>query len=310
MPAFCSPLNGVTIFCGAPGSQPRLNGTLGSLNHTPRWYWWAGANVVVPPGDTENVSASKMPLTVALPNPLSLVWMSLWYHETPNGAVGCWITNRSNPVLGGMPCRLTFMVSFSDPVVMVACPPAFGRHAEMAGDDGFSPNENDDADAGRAGAPPVAAPAVAVRLSAAAKAPAATTVTAFAAVGARMLRIVGRVLLMTGPPVTRRRPPPPVLLTARRAPGRGQLGRGTRANARMVQFGDGDLCAGRRRGRPGRRRRQRRGPAHRRGRRRPDGHRALSPVPGSLIVVCAPSYRRRPAAGRGRRPGDDGPGVA
>jgi hypothetical protein len=28
---------------------------------------------VVPPGDTENVSASKMPLTVALPNPLSLV---------------------------------------------------------------------------------------------------------------------------------------------------------------------------------------------------------------------------------------------
>src|SRR5215470_5421212 len=129
--------------------------------------------------------------------------MSLWYQETPNGAVGCWITNRSKPVLGGMPRRLTFMTSFSAPGVIVTCPPAFGRHAVMAGDDGFSANENDDAVADRAcapPAPPVAAPAVAVRLSAAATAPVATTVTAFAAVGARMPRIVDRVLLMTGPP--------------------------------------------------------------------------------------------------------------
>src|SRR5689334_11896984 len=194
MPAFCSPLNGVTIFCGAPGSQPRLNGTLGSLNHTPRWYWWAGANVVVPPGDTENVSASKMPLTVALPNPLSLVWMSLWYHETPNGAVGCWITNRSNPVLGGMPCRLTFMVSFSDPVVMVACPPAFGRHAEMAGDDGLSPNENVCAVAGRADAPAVV-PNAAARPAAAIAAPAATT-PALAAAVPRTRRAEDRMLVI------------------------------------------------------------------------------------------------------------------
>src|SRR5262249_53490001 len=252
-----------------------------------------------------------MPLTVAEPNPLSFVWMSLWYQETPNGAVGCWITNRSKPVLAGMPCRLTLMVSLSFPGVMVTCPPAFARHAEMAEDDGFSPNENDDASVDRACAPPVAAPAVAVRLSAAAKAPAATTPTAFAAVGARMLRMVGRVLLMTWVLPSRGGVPRrPVLLTARRAPGRGQLGRGTRGDARMVQFGDGDLCAGRRRGRPGRRRGQWRGPAHRRGQRRPDGHRDLSPVPRSLIVVCAPTYRRRPAAGRGRRPGNDGPGVA
>src|SRR5215472_17595564 len=151
----CSRLNGVTAGMVAPGSQPRLNGTLGSLNQTPRWYWWVGAMVVVPPGDTENVSASKMPCTVALPNPSALVWMSLWYHETPNGAVGCWITNRSNPVWAGMPCRLTFIVSFSAPVVMVTCPPACGRQAAMAGDDALSPNESVCVVAGRADAPAV-----------------------------------------------------------------------------------------------------------------------------------------------------------
>src|SRR5215469_15327 len=171
MPACCSPLNGVTAGIVAPGSQPRLNGTFGSLNQTPRWYWWVGANEAVPPGDTENVSASKMPRTVALPNPLALAWMSLWYQEMPNGAPGCWMTNRSNPALAGMPCRLTVMVSFSAPGVMVTCPPALGRHAEIAADDGLSANENDAAD--RACAPPVAAPAEVVRLSAAATTPAA-----------------------------------------------------------------------------------------------------------------------------------------
>src|SRR5215470_18121693 len=239
-----------------------------------------------------------MPRTVALPNPLALAWMSVWYQEMPNGAVGCWMTNRSKPVLAGMPCRLTVMVSLRVPGVMVARPPALGRHAEIAAEDGLSGNENDGpAAAGRAGAPVVAAPAEAVRLSAAAAAPAAATATALAAVGARMLRIVGRVLLMTGSSCHGGGSPAPVWLAARRAPGRGQVGRGTRAGARMVQFGDGDLRAGRRRGRPGPR-----GPAHRRGQRRPDGHRALPPVPGSLIVVCAPSHRRRPAAGRGHRP--------
>src|SRR6516164_159654 len=120
-----------------------------------------------------------MPRTVALPVPSELVWMSLWYHATPKGAVGCWITNRSKPVLAGMPVSVTFMVSLSDPGVMVACPAAFGRQAEMAEDDAVSGNENDDAMA-RACAPPVAAPAAAVRLSAAATAPVATTATAFA----------------------------------------------------------------------------------------------------------------------------------
>src|SRR5215813_6413536 len=142
-----------------------------------------------------------MPLTVAEPNPLSFVWMSLWYQETPNGAVGCWMTNRSKPVLAGMPCRLTFMMSFSAVGVMVTCPPAFGRHDVMAEDDGLSANENDDAAADRAcappvAAPPVAAPAEAVRPSAAATAPVATTATAFPAVGASMLRIEDRMVMV------------------------------------------------------------------------------------------------------------------
>lgn len=33
-----------------------------------------GANVVVPPADTENVSESNTPRTVALPVPLLLAW--------------------------------------------------------------------------------------------------------------------------------------------------------------------------------------------------------------------------------------------
>src|SRR5215469_6123044 len=194
MPACCSPLNGVTIACVAPGSQPRLNGTLGSLNQTPRWYWWVGAKVVVPPGDTENVSASKIPRTVALPVPSSPVWMSLWYQETPNGAVGCWITNRSKPVLAGMPCSETTILSFSACGVMVTCPPAFGRQAVMAADEGLSWNENDFAAAGEVAA--LAGANAAVRPTAAAMAPPAATAPAFAAAGLRMLRIEDRMLVM------------------------------------------------------------------------------------------------------------------
>src|SRR5215470_10168891 len=165
-----------------------------------------------------------MPRTVALPNPLALAWMSVWYQEMPNGAVGCWMTNRSKPVLAGMPCRLTVMVSLRVPGVMVARPPALGRHAEIAAEDGLSGNENDGpAAAGRAGAPVVAAPAEAVRLSAAAAAPAAATATALAAVGARMLRIVGRVLLMVVASRHVGGSQPPFLFPPGRSPGQGGI---------------------------------------------------------------------------------------
>src|SRR6516225_8834987 len=164
------PLNGVMIGEVAPGSQPRLNGTLGLLNHRPRWYWCVGANVVVPPGDTEKVSVSKTPLTVALPLPPLPAWMSVWYHETPNGAVGCWMTNRSKPVWGGIPVTVTFIVSLSWPVVMVACPAAFGRHAVMAAEDAWSPNENDEVIPGVAVAPAVVTPSAATTATASAAA--------------------------------------------------------------------------------------------------------------------------------------------
>src|SRR5215469_9694637 len=94
--------------------------------------------------------------------------MSLWYQATPNGAVGCWITNRSKPVLAGMPVSVTFMVSLGGVVVMVACPAAFGRQAEMAEDDGVSGNENELAVAGAADAPGATANAVRPRAAAAA----------------------------------------------------------------------------------------------------------------------------------------------
>src|SRR6516164_7089293 len=134
MPACCSPLNGVTTGCVAPGSQPRLKGRLGSLNHSPRWYWWVGPNVVLPPGDTENVSTSKTPRTVAWPKPWWSALMSVWYQDTPNGLFGCSITNRSKSASRGMPKIESSIVSFCDPGVMVTRPPACGRQDLMPGD--------------------------------------------------------------------------------------------------------------------------------------------------------------------------------
>lgn len=104
------------------------------MNHSPRWYWWVGANVVVPPGDMENVSASKMPRTVAWPKPRLSALTSVWYHDTPNGLSGCWITNRSKSALRGMPKIETCMVSFCDPGMMVTRPPACGRQDLMPGE--------------------------------------------------------------------------------------------------------------------------------------------------------------------------------
>ena len=111
------------------------------MNHRPRWYWWVAPNVVLPPGDTENVSTSKMPRTVAWPTPCRSALTSVWYQDTPNGLFGCWITNRSNSALRGMPKIETSMVSFCDPGMMVTRPPACGRQDLMPGD-GTRPNVN------------------------------------------------------------------------------------------------------------------------------------------------------------------------
>ena len=45
------------------------------------------------------------------------------------------MTNRSKPVLCGIPEIVTFMMSFSAPVVIVTLPLALGRHAVMAAED-------------------------------------------------------------------------------------------------------------------------------------------------------------------------------
>src|SRR6516225_10962417 len=94
--------------------------------------------------------------------------MSVWYQETPNGAVGCWITKRSKPVFGGMPVSVTFIVSLRFPAVIVACPPAFGRQALIAADDGTRLKENESATCGAADAPGIAAKAAVKPMAAAA----------------------------------------------------------------------------------------------------------------------------------------------
>src|SRR5215472_14055297 len=180
MPAFWLPLNGVTIGEVAPGSQPRLNGTFGLLNHKPRWYWWVGANVVVPPGDTEKVSESNTPRTVAVPVPVLPAWMSVWYQDTPNGAPGVWMTNRSNPVLCGMPEIVTFMMSFSAPVVIVTLPLALGRHVLMAAEDACRPNVNEESVA--------VAPVAVARVIAKATTPVVASAPSFADAEVRRLR--------------------------------------------------------------------------------------------------------------------------
>src|SRR5580704_19129180 len=199
MPACCSPLNGVTTGAGAPGSQPSRNGSLGSLNHRPRWYWWVGANVVVPPGDTEKVSRSKTPRTEAEPTPWPLALRSVWYHDTPNGLFGCWITNRSNSALRGAPKMVTCMRSFSDPGVIRTTPPMCGRQALMPGD-GTRAKVNEWLLAAEAVVTGLAPAADAPRPSDRARvAPAATTV---AAPRERLLRCL--MVIMTGLPCCRR----------------------------------------------------------------------------------------------------------
>src|SRR5262249_10976122 len=113
-----------------------------------------------------------MPWTVALPLPVEPACTSLWYQDTPNGAVGCWITNRSKPVPAGMPLTVTFMMSLRRPVVIVRGRLAWGRQGERAGEEGFSWKENVWPALAWAPAPSVV-PAAAVRPAARATAPAA-----------------------------------------------------------------------------------------------------------------------------------------
>src|SRR5258707_15108179 len=100
-----------------------------------------------------------MPCTVALPTPFAPAWMSLWYHETPNGLFGSWMTNRSKSLFFGMPHSVTFMTSLSDPGVIHASPCACGRHFAIPREGTSLNGKGEEAGAVRAAGDRVAAPA-------------------------------------------------------------------------------------------------------------------------------------------------------
>src|SRR5437868_6920838 len=107
--------------------------------------------------------------------------MSVWYHDTPNGLFGCWITNRSKSLLAGMPWISTAMRSFSDPGTMTASPRARGRQEWMPGE-ATRPKLNAWPEPATAATVFAGAADAADRPSDAAAAPAATAVTARARV--------------------------------------------------------------------------------------------------------------------------------
>src|SRR5215813_1892512 len=138
MPARWSPLKGVTVL-----AQPPAAAAWGEPNHRPRWYIWTGlvaglrsasgkgpssktTGAGATPGATVKVSMLKRPIKVWLPCPYSLVSMSPWYQDRPNGAVGTWMTKKSNSVLGGKPETSTSMYSTGPTGVIVTVPLAYG----------------------------------------------------------------------------------------------------------------------------------------------------------------------------------------
>jgi hypothetical protein len=133
-------LKGVTV----PG-QPALTASAGELNQKPTWKvcigakagllaastgWTVGAGPVL--GATAKVSMLKRPITVTEAVPSLPDCRSLWYHDTPNGALGSWMMNRSNPVLGGSPAALMVIVSFWPCATTRTFAAALGRQFAVA----------------------------------------------------------------------------------------------------------------------------------------------------------------------------------
>jgi hypothetical protein len=108
------------------------------------------------------------------------------------------------PALAGMPVTVTTIVSLSDPVVMVACPAALGKHAAMPVA-GTSLNENDEVTAG------VVEPAAVLTPAAATTATASTAARVANVPGASASRRRTRewVRFMPVPPVCARWPHEP-----------------------------------------------------------------------------------------------------
>src|SRR4051812_43587844 len=146
-PALCSPLNGVV----APG-QPALVASAGELNQMPTWKVWIGPNagLLVASGVGEectdgagavfgamaNVSSLNRPTYSWWAKPSRFVSRSPWYHDTPNGALGTWMTKVSNSVLAGRPHASTVIRSTGPSCLTVTRAEAYGRQpaATMPGD--------------------------------------------------------------------------------------------------------------------------------------------------------------------------------
>src|SRR6188472_1180522 len=146
-PALCSPLNGVV----AP-EQPALVASAGELNQTPTWNVCTGPNagLLVASGVGEectegagavfgamaNVSWLNRPTYSWCAKPHRLVSRSPWYHDTPNGALGTWMTNVSNSVLAGRPHAVMLIRSTAPSCLTVTRAAAFGRQpaATMPGE--------------------------------------------------------------------------------------------------------------------------------------------------------------------------------
>jgi hypothetical protein len=79
-----------------------------------------------------------------------------------------------------MPVIVTVMTSLSPPVVIVTLPEALGRHALMADEDGWSPNEKEESVA--------VAPVAVARVIARATAPVVASAPSFADAEVRRLR--------------------------------------------------------------------------------------------------------------------------
>src|ERR1041385_1970187 len=81
-----------------------------------------------------NVSGLKRPRKVWCPSPLPSVSMSPWYQAIPNGAVGTWITKKSNSWCGGSPDTFTSICSTDPSDTTRTAAVADGRHEAAPAD--------------------------------------------------------------------------------------------------------------------------------------------------------------------------------
>src|SRR5262249_21599654 len=80
-PAWCSPLNGVTVGAVAPGSHPRSKGTCGSLNQKPTWKGLVGSRPTT--GSTPKIWSTRTVCMVVTLRRSFFTSRSDWYQARP-----------------------------------------------------------------------------------------------------------------------------------------------------------------------------------------------------------------------------------